>query len=400
MTVNLPIRLLMIVPAYYGWSGDAVNERQLSIALSRHSKLVYVIALVSIKQIFTSRRKELKVDLPRNIKVIPIIIPYPPHFLVPFVMLTYSFFVALMAIIFKALNIIDAVYVRNSLLAIGPLTFKKKLKNLAIAIPAFIGDELASTIKNRILKSFIKSVCDKIDQQVVHKVQILLIHGHYFGEKLKQKYRFTNHKYILSVAPGIDRRKIEKIREDIKQTEEVRIGFIGSLVWWQGVDILVEAMQLIQIKHPEVKLYIAGDGPMLKPIKSLIRRRRVNAVLKGSLTHEDALRLLGTFYALVIPSKPASNTETKLPMKMVEAFALGIPVIITKHKVVTSLFKNGDEVLFIDDLSPSGVAEKINLLLVKPQIKEKLSKNGLKIAKNFDYDKIAEKLIDLLRSFL
>ena len=390
------LRLLMIVPAYYGGTGDAVNERQLSLALAGRSKSVYVIAFVGLKQIFTSRRRELKVDMPRNMKVIPIMMPCPPPFFIPLVMITYSFFVALIAVIFKILDIIDAVYVRNSLLAVGPLIFKKQIKNLATAIPGFVGDELSSTIKNRTLRSFVKSLCDKVDQQVIHRTEILLVHGSFFGEKLRQKHGFTNDKCLLSIAPGVDMRKIEKIREQVEPTKELRIGFIGSLVWWQGVDILVEAMRVVQESHPEAQLYIVGDGPMLKLIKSLTKRCSVNAVLTGTLNHDDALKLLGTFYALVIPSRSASNTETKIPMKLVEAFALGIPVLITKHKVVVSLFKNEKDVLYIDNLSPSGVAEKILEIIEKPLLREKLRKNELKLANNFDYDKIARRLINVI----
>jgi len=386
----------MIVPAYYGGTGDAVNERQLSLALAGHSKSVYVIAFVGLKQIFTRQRRELKVDMPRNMKVIPIMMPCPPHFLTPLAMITYSFFVALIAVIFKMLDIIDAVYVRNSLLAVGPLVFKKQIKNLATVIPGFVGDELSSTIKNRTLRSFVKSLCDKVDQQVIHRTEILLVHGSFFGEKLRQKHRFTNDKCLLSVAPGVDMRKIKKIREQVEPTKELRIGFIGSLVWWQGVDILVEAMRVVQESHPEAQLYIVGDGPMLKLIKSLIKRCGVNAVLTGTLNHDDALKLLGTFYALVIPSRSASNTETKIPMKLVEAFALGIPVLITKHNVVVSLFKNEKDVLYIDNLSPSGVAEKILEIIEKPLLREKLRKNELKLANNFDYDKIARRLINVI----
>jgi glycosyltransferase involved in cell wall biosynthesis len=398
---NKLLRLLMIVPTYYGVTGEAVNERQLSLGLAKCSKLVYVITSVGFKQIFTSRRKELKVDLPRNIKVIPIIMMPRPHpFLTPFVTITHSFFVALIAIIFKMSNIIDAVYVRSSLLAVGPLVLKKQLKNLATVIPGFIGDELASKIKNRTLGSFTKSLCDMIDQWVIRRTEILLVHGSFFGEKLRQKYRFSDNKYLLSVAPGVDLREIEKIRGRVKPTGGVRIGFVGSLVWWQGVDILIKALQLVQKRHTEAQLYIVGDGPMLSPIKSLIERCGVNAVLTGSLTHEKALELLSTFYALVIPSRSASNTETKLPMKMVEAFALGIPVLITKHEVIVSLFKNGDEVLYIDDLSPSSVAEKILTIIERPEIRERLSEKGLKLTGNFDYDKIAEKLTKVLDEFI
>lgn len=167
-------------------------------------------------------------------------------------------------------------------------------------------------------------------------------------------------------------------------------------MWWQGVDILVKAMFLVQKLHPEVKLYIVGDGPMRKHLKLLIEKYSINGILLGPLAHESALQLLRTFSALVIPSRPASNTETKLPMKMIEASALGIPVLITKHRVITSLFKNLEDVLFIEDLSPSGVAKVILIIIENQQLRKKLSENCLRLAVNFDYNKIAKELTSVL----
>lgn len=83
------------------------------------------------------------------------------------------------------LDVIDAVYIRSPLLAIAPSLLKRKLKKMAVVIPRFTGDELASKIKNRILKMFIYSLYGKIDQQVIRKSEILLVHGSFFGGGVK-----------------------------------------------------------------------------------------------------------------------------------------------------------------------------------------------------------------------
>jgi len=398
---NSSVKLLMIVPSYYGWSGDAVNERELSFALSRHVKYVYIIALVGLKQILTKRREELKIDLRRNMKVIPIPMPYPPKFIIPLIMILYSFLIITpIAIVLKKSNMINAVYIRNSLLAVGPIAFKKRFKNLATVIPSLVGDELTSRMKNKLLKSLIKSLCDKIDQFVIERTDILLTHGWTLAEVLMQKYKCIKNKCLLSVGPGVDLRKIRVLRKQIKPVKELRVGFIGSLSWWQGVDILVKAMKIVQKTRPDVRLYIVGGGSELKFIKGMVEKLAVNATLTGPIPHNDALKLLGTFYVLVIPSRKAFNTETKIPVKMVEAFAMGIPVLITNHKVIISHFKNEYDVLYIDDLSPIGVAKKILMLIENPDLRERLSKNSLRFAREFDYNKMAEKLKDAYEKFM
>jgi len=91
-----------------------------------------------------------------------------------------------------------------------------------------------------------------------------------------------------------------------------------------------------------------------------------------------------------------STTETIIPIKVLEAWALGVPVIITKHEVfVESGIKDRKHVVYCEP-EPSNVANAILLILKNEEIKKKLSKNGPKLAEEFSYDKIAKRLLKVV----
>jgi len=62
--------------------------------------------------------------------------------------------------------------------------------------------------------------------------------------------------------------------------------------------------------------------------------------IKISAIYEDELKnlaLLSVFDVLVMPSVRMSTTSSNIPIKLLEAWALGMPVVITKHKIFESL---------------------------------------------------------------
>ena len=115
--------------------------------------------------------------------------------------------------------------------------------------------------------------------------------------------------------------------------------------------------------------------------------------ITGFLPHEEALKHLAILDVMVLPRKRTPTTEAIIPLKVIEAWALGIPVIITKHEVFTRThIKDREHVVYCEP-EPSNIANAILLVLKNEEIKKRLSKNGPKLAERFRYDKIADRLL-------
>ncbi|MGB9615308.1 MAG: glycosyltransferase family 4 protein, partial [Fervidobacterium sp.] len=138
--------------------------------------------------------------------------------------------------------------------------------------------------------------------------------------------------------------------------------------------------------------FVVGDGHMREKVAKVCENHKIKYTITGFVPHDEALKYLRSFDVLVLPSAKTSATEANIPIKVVEAWALGVPVIATPHKVFKSMCKDGENMLFAEPNSKD-VAEKILLLTSNLELKEKLAKNGQILAQNFDYDKIAERLL-------
>ena len=115
--------------------------------------------------------------------------------------------------------------------------------------------------------------------------------------------------------------------------------------------------------------------------------------ITGFLPHKKALEKLASLKMLVLTSKRISSTELNIPIKIIEAWALGVPVIVTSHKIfVNSGMKDSEHLLYCE-YTVNDIAKQILRLSIDSKLSLTLIKNGYRLAEKFTYDKIAEKLL-------
>jgi len=390
------MKVLAVLPSFYGWTGDAVNERQLTLALSRCVKSVYVLTLIGLKQLVTRRRSELKVSVPENMRVLPLLCPYLPPPLGLFEIVLASYVFGLFAAILRILRIVDSIYVRNSLLAFGFVSTKNLAKVTVVKLPALVEDELLPTIGGQLNKVVVK-LCKTADKLVLANAGRVCVPSEAFRQQLIARRGLPTRTPIFVISPGVDAKKIGSMKADDQAVSrsETRIGFIGSLSWWQGVDLLVESMAIVNKQFPEAHLYIVGGGKMSGMLEQKCRSLKVRYTLTGFIPHEDAVKLLATFYTLVSPGRRTSTTESNIPIKLVEAWALGVPVIVTKHRVLDGKFKDREDLIFCEP-EVKDIADKILLALKNPEMMNRLAERSARLAEEFDYEHIASRLSEAL----
>lgn len=395
------MRLLALIPSFYGQTGDAVNERQLLMALAKKVEKCYIVTFVGFKQLFT-RRGELKVNLPKNMVLIPLLVPH----INSLIMISASCLASIVSLILNALKKIDLIYIRNSYLSIGFLTFHSLAQKTIVKIPAIIEDEIQD---GRIMKSIVKKLATFADRLVLAKAKKVGVIGRLLYNELVRRRCFKHKDKPLEIPPGVDLSLIEEVKNVKIRTktafprqsgskESFTVGFVGLLAWWQGVDILVKAVHMLrQRAQHDFKLLIVGDGPLRTRIEMLCKRLRMNYVITGFIPHEEALKLMSTIDVLVVPSLKISTTESHIPIKVIEAWALEIPVIATKHRVFQWFgLEDGEDIIYCDP-TPHSVAEVIYKLFKDPQLRIKICSKGKALAEKFSYDTIALRLLNVSR---
>lgn len=388
------MKVLILLSSFYSSTGDAVNERQLTFALSRKVEKCYAIIFPSIRGVLSTGHRKALHTLPKNMMAIDIPVPHR-FFITTFVKIVASYILSIVVLLSGLHKKINLIYIRDSALATGFLTFKSLADRTIVKIAAIYEDE----ILNRGVTAFlVRKIVYMLDKFALAKAKKIAVHSALFYSKLVQRRNFKPDNKCLLLPPGIDMTTIKKVKKLKIKSEKsnIKIGYVGSLYWWQGVDTLTYAINIVKKEIPNVKFIIVGDGPLRPQIEKLCKKLKLNFEITGYLSHEKALEWLSLLDVMVLPRKRISTTETIIPIKVLEAWALGIPIIITKHEVfVESGIKDREHVVYCEP-EPSNVANAILLILKNEEIKKRLSKNGPKLAEEFSYDKIADRLLKVV----
>lgn len=389
------MRVLAVIPSFFGSTGDAVNERQLLIALAKKVDKCYVVTLIGFKQLITKRRVELKVQRPQNLMITSIPVPQLHPLIICLAMVNLSCFMSILIILLNTLGRIkiDLIYIRTTFLSMGFLTFKSLAKKTIVKIPAVTEEELRV---GGVIKLLIKKLASLLDRLSLAKARKIAVHDMLFYKKLV-RLRYLKHKdKPLEIPPGVNLSLIRKVRNLVnreKMQNSINIGFLGALTWWQGADILIKAIAILKNNHPKIRLYFIGDGELRSEIIKMCTAFGIPHKITGFLPHQEALKYLGMLDIMVMPRRRTVTTESVMPLKLIEAWAMGVPVIVTSHEVLKYRYKDREDVLYVEPCAED-VANKISLLLLDSKLSKKLAKRGPLLAENFNYDKIVNMILE------
>ncbi|GHD11676.1 glycosyltransferase [Zhihengliuella salsuginis] len=107
------------------------------------------------------------------------------------------------------------------------------------------------------------------------------------------------------------------------------IGYAGSMVSYEGLDLLVDAFAELADRNPDARLLLVGDGPSLESLKRQVRELDLmsRVVFTGRVDSGDIPAYLSLFDAAPCPRVSNVVTEMVSPLKPLEAMAAGIAVV-------------------------------------------------------------------------
>src|SRR5213080_517474 len=123
----------------------------------------------------------------------------------------------------------------------------------------------------------------------------------------------------------------------------------GSLVARNGLDLAVEALEIVRRSIPNVKLVVCGERtPFLEKVMGMARERQ----LEKNIDYLGVQNLNGIVEAItacdlgIIPNQKNIFTEINTPTRIFEYLALGKPVIAPRTTAIQDYFGDGDLVYF------------------------------------------------------
>ncbi|MGQ9731691.1 MAG: glycosyltransferase [Candidatus Zipacnadales bacterium] len=147
------------------------------------------------------------------------------------------------------------------------------------------------------------------------------------------------------------------------------IAVIGRLVEKKGHKVLLRALQLLRYQQGQLLVAIAGDGPLWDDLENMAEMLGVSRLVTfcGMLTEDEVQELLTRSRALVVPSVVAADGDRDgLPNVILEAAAIGTPIIASNISAIPEFVEHGKTGLLVPPDEPKPLADAISAILQDP----------------------------------
>lgn len=215
------------------------------------------------------------------------------------------------------------------------------------------------------------------------------------------KFGFNPEKIIRHTV-GIDLDKFSfqpKYNYD-KSKDIIIIITVARLVKEKGIDYGIKAINEVLKRNPKLNLeyHIIGSGNLENSLKELIRKLKLQKTVKlfGEVTQEEVINKLKKSHIFLLPS-----LEEALGVVLLEAQAIGIPVIATSVGSVSQALVDGKSGFLVPKKNVNALVEKIEYLINNPDVWPKMGLEGrIFIENRYDIKKLNKKLVRIYESLI
>ncbi|WP_080832540.1 glycosyltransferase family 4 protein [Cohnella massiliensis] len=207
-----------------------------------------------------------------------------------------------------------------------------------------------------------------------------------FGEN---KARFIN-------GVGIDLKKFRPLSEASKKNLRKKYGFgendfilsyAAELSDRKNQEMLIYAVHQLKEVLPHLKLLLIGRGNKDTYYKGLVESLGLDNQIKFMGYRNDVLNLLGLADIAVSSSK-----QEGLPVNILEAMAMGLPLVVTNCRGNRDLIKDGENGYIVEINDIGGLAQKIEFLYSDVQLRNRFRSNSLNLIQQYSVVKIEEEM--------
>src|SRR3989344_4800472 len=228
--------------------------------------------------------------------------------------------------------------------------------------------------------------------------------------------RCRNIEMLVCPLSGVDTERFEPVGnvgivrdgqvqqiQQVKRSDAKFILFYGALEKRKGINILIDAFQLLTTRYSLLaRLVVVGTGPE----KDSYGLRITDYGLKNKtifldwMSNDELPSLLNSVDVFVYPSVPLGGWEEQFGYAMAEASACGVPVVSTKTGSVDEVVIDGKSGILVESNNSEQLADAINKILSDKEQAEQMGRFGREhVVKNYSHPVIANKLILFLKQF-
>jgi glycosyltransferase involved in cell wall biosynthesis len=197
---------------------------------------------------------------------------------------------------------------------------------------------------------------------------------------------------VCLIRNGVDLEVVRRAKP-IRLDGDPSVLFVGHLVRRKGIDIILEAMDMLSSRgiRANPMLHIVGTGIMEKNCKEYVARHRLSSKVSfwGPVSESSKFGMMKGADIVVVPSR-----YEPFGIVVLEAMAAGKPVIASCVGGIPEVFVQGVNGILTSP-SSSKFAMALKYLCERKQLLEEYGRNNQRTVMSFDWKNIAQSYIKL-----
>lgn len=243
-------------------------------------------------------------------------------------------------------------------------------------MPILHGGNLPSRLENN----------PNLSHRLFDNAEINISPSHYLLEKFKSK-GYSNLTYIPNTI------EIEQYPFQLRKNITAKLLWVRSFSEIYNPELALEVVRLLQTSGVIVSLCMVGpekDGSQ-KKCREIVEKENLPVTFTGKLEKKEWIELSKDFDIFI-------NTTNfdNMPVSVMEAMALGFPIISTNVGGIPYLIQDGKDGILVESNNPNAFATAISSLLTDPIKTENLSYNARQKVTQFDWEHVKQRWFALL----
>ncbi|MEM1239881.1 MAG: glycosyltransferase [Cyanobacteria bacterium P01_H01_bin.26] len=238
-------------------------------------------------------------------------------------------------------------------------------------------------------------------RQFVFKHTRCIISGNHEGADIIKQWGYTKPVEVMPQM-GVDVDLFSPaLRQQESKTAPLQIGFVGRIAHQKGIDTLIEAAYLLRQQGHDFHLYICGSGTDMETFQTLAQDYDLEGMItwRGGVSHDQVPQEIAKMDLLVLPSRTVSTWKEQFGHVLIEAMAIGIPVVGSTCGEIPNVIDRSELVF------PEGDAHGLTQILARfiqdRDWWQEMAQYSLdRVAQHYSHQRIAERSISLWRSIL
>lgn len=209
---------------------------------------------------------------------------------------------------------------------------------------------------------------------------------------------------ITLVPNGVDTDRFtpiprdEELAESLGVSRKTVIGYVGTIVDYEGLDLLLAAAQDLHRTRDDFHVLVVGDGAALDGLRATAAAAGVDDVVTfvGRVPHEEVERYYSIIDITPFPRLPLAVCEMVSPLKPFEAMAMGKAVVASDVAALAEIVTSGQNGFLHEKGNAESLTEQLAILLDDANLTRRIGEQARRwVVENRDWRQLSATIAEV-----